>query len=235
MKKWITKKGIQIIQVLSGRSNVFLISNGLINILIDTSPKLFYLLLINRLNKFNIKNIDYLILTHTHYDHAANAFKIKQKYNCKIIVHKNESEYLGHGTNPIITGSNIFTKFFIDYFAPFFFKLKTYHGAAYDISINDNYRIPNLSFDLLILHTPGHSLGSVSVIVDNEIAFVGDTLFGMFKKSTLPPFINDFKQLISSWLKLLNTNCNLFLPAHGNKKDREQLQKCFNYYNKKIS
>ena len=37
MKTWTTRSGYRIIQILSGRSNVFLLTNGKINFLIDTS------------------------------------------------------------------------------------------------------------------------------------------------------------------------------------------------------
>ncbi|MBK7709835.1 MAG: hypothetical protein IPJ37_01830 [Bacteroidales bacterium] len=38
MKSWKTRSGIKILRMLSGRSNVFLLTNGSENILIDTSP-----------------------------------------------------------------------------------------------------------------------------------------------------------------------------------------------------
>ena len=70
MRIWETTSGNKIIQILSGRSNVFLLTNGEKNILIDTSPKLMWNTLVKRLKQLNVNRIDYLILTHTHYDHA---------------------------------------------------------------------------------------------------------------------------------------------------------------------
>ena len=39
MRTWATGNGEKITQILSGRSNVFLLTNGKKNILVDTSPK----------------------------------------------------------------------------------------------------------------------------------------------------------------------------------------------------
>jgi beta-lactamase superfamily II metal-dependent hydrolase len=73
LKTWKTKSGYNIIQLLSGRSNVFLLTNGGKNILIDTSPKYMWNKLQKRLAALNVNHLDYLILTHTHMDHAENS------------------------------------------------------------------------------------------------------------------------------------------------------------------
>lgn len=54
LKTWETKSGHKIIQVLSGRSNVFLLKNEGKNILVDTSTKYMWYLLKRRLNHLNI-------------------------------------------------------------------------------------------------------------------------------------------------------------------------------------
>jgi flavorubredoxin len=41
MKTWQTKSGYKVIQVLAGRSNVFLLTNGEQNILVDTAENSF--------------------------------------------------------------------------------------------------------------------------------------------------------------------------------------------------
>ena len=58
MKKWKTKSGIEAIQILSGRSNVFLLSNERKNILIDTSVKRLRNKLEKQLDLLGIKTVD---------------------------------------------------------------------------------------------------------------------------------------------------------------------------------
>jgi len=69
--------------------------------------------------------------------------------------------------------------------------------------------------------------GSICIVVNNEIAIAGDTLFGIFKNSAFPPFAYNTEKLIQSWEELLETGCNTFLPSHGHEKSREQLQSEF--------
>jgi glyoxylase-like metal-dependent hydrolase (beta-lactamase superfamily II) len=117
MKTWITKSGYKTIPILTGRSNVCILTNGKQNILIDTSVKSDWYKLDKVLMDLKINKIDYLILTHTHFDHAGNAFKIKEKYNSQVIVQKSGVDYLTSGDNIIPKGTNVFTRFLIKLFA----------------------------------------------------------------------------------------------------------------------
>ncbi|MDT8393214.1 MAG: hypothetical protein RQ761_05190 [Bacteroidales bacterium] len=75
---------------------------------------------------------------------------------------------------------------------------------------------------------------SLSVIVDNEIAIVGDALFGISRRSVMPPFANDRALMVKSWHKLLETGCNIFLPGHGSEVDRILLEYSYNRYKNKF-
>ncbi|HQG66246.1 MAG TPA: hypothetical protein PLA32_10755, partial [Smithella sp.] len=72
-----------------------------------------------------------------------------------------------------------------------------------------------------------------SVILENEIAIVGDALFGVFRGSVIPPFAADEKLMAASWGKLLKTGCFVYLPAHGTARDREALERQYEKYKRK--
>lgn len=228
MKIWETKSGYKIIQILSGRSNVFLLTNGEKNILIDTSPKFMWNSLEKRLKQLNVNRIDYLILTHTHYDHAENSSRIKEKYKAQVIVHKDEASYLTSGENIIPNGTNLITKTIVNLLARRFLSIARYEPCKYDILVNSVFELNEIGFNAYIMHTPGHTNGSMSVIIDNEIAIVGDTMFGVFKWSVFPPYANDIKQIVNSWGSLLETECSIFIPSHGTANDRLLVQKDYN-------
>gem|GEM_PF-1176900 len=75
-----------------------------------------------------------------------------------------------------------------------------------------------------ILYTPGHTVGSVSYIVDDEAALVGDTMINPFRMELRPPFADLPDRLPASWKVLLDTHCRYFLPAHGGVVGRELLE-----------
>ncbi len=86
MRSWKTKNGYEVSQVLSGRSNSYFISTERSNILVDTGKETVYNKLRKNIDllKLTDNKIALLILTHTHFDHCQNAYKIKEKENCKI-------------------------------------------------------------------------------------------------------------------------------------------------------
>jgi hydroxyacylglutathione hydrolase len=91
--------------------------------------------------------------------------------------------------------------------------------------VDDRFDLNEFGFNAYLMHNPGHTGGSMSLIVDDEIAIVGDAMFGVFKWSVFPPFAEDSAQMIKSWGKLLATNCSLFLPSHGSANIRMLVEK----------
>ncbi len=228
MKKWKTKSGIEVIQILSGRCNVFLLSNESKNILIDTSVKRLRNKLEKRLDSLGIKTIDYLILTHSHFDHAANAQWIKQRFNSKIIIQSKEEKYLSTGKNIIPKGTTFLTRPLINLLGKHLFHLFRYEPCKPDITVDSHYELTEFGKKLYLLHSPGHTIGSMSLIVDDEIAFVGDAMFGLLKWSVFPPYAEDVEMMIKSWGKLLETNCSEYIPSHGTANSRLLVKKDYN-------
>lgn len=223
MKTWQTKNGYRVIRVLGGRSNVFLTTNGTFNILIDTSPRNRLAKLQRNLEKLEVETIDYLILTHSHYDHAQNANWIRRRYKARVVVHCTEAQYLENGSNTIPQGTNPFTRFLVSRFGKWFAKMQRHEPCGVDIAVDSSFDLRKTGIPVYTLHTPGHSPGSMSVIVDDEIALVGDALFGVLRGSISPPFADDIGLMVRSWGTLLETQCSIFLPAHGNQRSRELL------------
>ena len=179
--------------------------------------------------------LDYLILTHTHYDHAENSKKIKEKYGTKIIVHKDEASCLTSGENILPDGTNAITKLIIRLLGAKLLSRFNYEPCQYDYLVDSVFDLNTMGFNAYIMHTPGHTIGSMSIIIDDNIALVGDTMFGVFKWSVFPPYANNIIQMIDSWGKLLKTNCLLFIPSHGSANSRTLVQKEYSKWIKKTS
>lgn len=228
MKRYETCSGTQVTVILSGRSNVFLLSAGGKNILIDSGPGRVWSTLKKRVRKLKIMTIDYLILTHSHFDHAGNAANIKKEYKAKVIIHEKEASVLESGENTIPKGTNFLTNTIVNLLGSLSSKLASYKSCSPDILVKEKLDLNEFGINGYIVHTPGHSPGSQSIIIDDEIAIVGDAMFGVFPGSVFPPFADDAILLVNSWGKLLQTNCRLFLPSHGTENKRELVEKDYN-------
>ncbi|HMK53402.1 MAG TPA: MBL fold metallo-hydrolase [Methanobacteriaceae archaeon] len=220
MKKWTTKGGCTIYQLLSGRGNSYLVKSANDSFLVDTGSKNSLKKLERKLDELTNEELSYLVLTHTHYDHTENAAWIREKYGAKIIVQKNEVKYLEKGDSPIPQGTMLVTKVLVAVGRKLK-RISRYPHVNPDLVVDDEYQLDS---NCRIIHTPGHTAGSISVIVDDEIALVGDAMFGIFW-GIFPPFADDVPVMIRSWGKLLETNCRVFLPGHGSEDSRELVEK----------
>lgn len=228
MKSWKTQSGYEIKRLLSGRSNVFLVIANNKSILVDTGPGSYWRKLDKRIEQLGIGRIDMLVLTHAHYDHASNSRRVKEKYGAIVYIQQQEAENLLNGENPEIHGTNVLTMLMTSLLGKTFLKMKRYIGCSAYVIVHDRYDFEGVGIHAYLIHTPGHSKGSISLIVDDEIAIIGDCMFGVKKSSVYPPFADNSHELISSWGKLIETGCTLFLPSHGKEKTRDQLIEEFN-------
>jgi glyoxylase-like metal-dependent hydrolase (beta-lactamase superfamily II) len=225
MRKWTTKNGFVIYRLLNSGCNVFLLTNNTSIIMVDTSIGFDWKTLHQRTKQAcQEKHLEALILTHTHFDHCANAAKVKERFNPQIIVHEKEAGYLQQGWSPLPRGTHFFNRILMDFVRKIKFPFQMFNPVQADIVVEDIYNFKALGFNAYAMHTPGHTAGSLSLIVDDEIALVGDTLVGYLKGHNCPAFADEPDQLVASWTRLLDTGCQLFLPAHGREIGRGELQ-----------
>ena len=96
-----------------------------------------------------------------------------------------------------------------------------------------------LSENLLVIPTPGHTKGSVCYLYKNKFLFTGDHLCFSRNLGHLIGFKNHCwysnEKLITSMEKLLNYDFSWILPEHGApffaepSKMKVELKKCINY------
>jgi glyoxylase-like metal-dependent hydrolase (beta-lactamase superfamily II) len=97
-----------------------------------------------------------------------------------------------------------------------FSHIGKYEPVKADIIVEDFLDLSPWNIDGKILHTPGHTNGSISVITGNTI-FAGDTFFNRGLKGTFPPFANNPIILLKTWQKLFDLGIKEIYPGHGPK------------------
>jgi len=225
MHLWESSGGVKVKFVLHGFYNAYLVSYKNIHILVDTGRKWKRAELIENLSKEldnRTSQLSYLFLTHTHYDHCDNAFAIKKRFGSKVIVQQIEDKFLQIGSTPLPKGTNIFTYMLTKMGNRFATSWYVYDKLKADILFDKELIIDNTDEKIKLIHTPGHSIGSSSMIIENEFAIVGDTMFGA-NKSVFPHFADDKKKLIKTWERLIDSECSFFFTGHGKPCKREQL------------
>lgn len=108
-------------------------------------------------------NIEKILLTHGHFDHMGAAEVLREKLIAPIYIYSSDGRYL---TDPRL---NLSANSGQPITVPHYEEL--YDGEIIHLKANSG-------FYLKVIHTPGHSPGSVTFYAPEEnAAFVGDTLY----------------------------------------------------------
>jgi hydroxyacylglutathione hydrolase len=228
MNIWNGRNGHTVFRVLRGRSNAYVVSNGTGRLLlVDTGRKRSKDDLFESLGLLGAtpETLVAVLLTHVHFDHVENAAEVQRRYGSSTIVHRDEAGYLASGDNAVVEGTVCVTRVVVRLFGGLLRRRSRYEAVEADCLVEGHYDLAALGFDACIIPTPGHTPGSLSLVVGDEVAIVGDALFGVFKGSVLPPYGADLPRMVKTWRLLLDTGASVFLPGHGSADDRELVER----------
>jgi hydroxyacylglutathione hydrolase len=164
-----------------------------------------------------LNEIELIILSHAHFDHAGNAYKLKEKTGAKIAIHQLDKGWLEAGQSLYPKGRTLLGKILssIGRSIPSI----NFTPVIPDIIVSDEgmsleeYGIPGR-----IIHTPGHTSGSTSVLLETGDALVGDLAMSarfMQFSPGLSIFAENEDNLASSLDRLINAGVKMIYPAHG--------------------
>ncbi len=176
----------------------------------------------------NHGEIKLLIHTHGHWDHIGSSQEIKDLTGAKTLLHQDDMHFLKAGKTIQPPGLTLWGKTVVgllNLISPFITpptcEIDIVAGNE-DISLFD-YGIPGT-----VIHTPGHSWGSVSVLLESGDVFVGDLAMNtlpMRLTPGLPIFGDDIELVKQSWRKLLEKGAKRVYPAHGKPFSAEIMRK----------
>lgn len=229
------------ITVLSlSKTNCYLIKADKGYLLIDCGYDYDKKIFLSRLNKnyIDIGDINYLFLTHHHDDHSGlTNYLTSMNKNLIVIAHKHAKDLLIKGENDKSRGGgflnkriSFLTSFYKRFHPNWTLKFPPFKSRKQDIFIenDDNTLLRQFGISGTILYTPGHSIDSMSILMDNGELFAGDATMNWLKwagTKYATMFITDIHSYYKSWEKIISYDAKVIYPAHGKPFNVDKMKK----------
>ncbi|ARU55478.1 beta-lactamase [Oleiphilus messinensis] len=176
-------------------------------------------------------DIKLIVITHAHIDHAGNAARLKVLTDAPIVAHKGDLAYF--------TGEKPMTFCATGWFGRLFFRTgaiqRAYDPFIPDILLDAKADYPLIGFGIpgSLIPTPGHTEGSISLLLESKQALVGDlvssgVLLGgicLTHKAKRPPFEDDPARVANHLETFVQNGATEFYMGHGGPLPHQEVER----------
>jgi glyoxylase-like metal-dependent hydrolase (beta-lactamase superfamily II) len=168
-------------------------------------------------------NLMLVVLTHGDNDHVANSVFIREKYKTKIAMHTGDLQLVENPTMEKVMRSfnyrSIIYKIIFQIMKKPIKKitnkiLSDFKTFKPDVLIDEGCSLIEYGFEAKILYIPGHTEGSIGILMANGDLVAGDTFINI-KKPDIAANAYDLRTLKKSVDRLKALNINTIYPGHG--------------------
>jgi glyoxylase-like metal-dependent hydrolase (beta-lactamase superfamily II) len=182
-------------------------------VLIDTGSKQIRKNLLAQLERAGCKpgGLKLIILTHGDFDHIGNAAYLSKHYGTRIAMHKFDAGMAEQGD---MFSNRKQPNIFIRKLIPIFTGFGKSSRFSPDLLLDDGDDLNPYGLDAKIVLIPGHSKGSIGVLMANGDLFCGDLLVST-NGPALNGLIDDITAAKESVKILVRLNVKMVYPGHG--------------------
>ena len=203
--------------------NVFLVHDGGEGALVDSGfgDEKSVCVRLDFLKEHADVRVKYIILTHHHFDHSSGAAQLRTATGAQVLLHPTEVPFLREWNSdapqdleaPAGEDATEEQRKMAEAIARFREQAAEAEPVV-EMKEGDAFKVGSL--EVRIVHTPGHTLGSVCIYMPAEKAlFTGDTAQGMGSVAVSPPPHGDMALYLQSLERLKTLGAAVMLPGHG--------------------
>jgi len=113
-----------------------------------------------------------ILLTHGHSDHAGCAAELKRRSGVNVALHVGDVGLVRQGENGVLAPTSPLARFIRP------FVNEPFEAFEPDVVFRDGFSLEPFGVKGRVLATPGHTMGSASVVLNSGEAVIGDVLRG---------------------------------------------------------
>ena len=201
-----------ITRIKGGTDNCYIVSNGEDAILFDTASANNLQQVKDECSKYNMKLI---VLSHPHFDHAENAEELSKYFNIPVAYNeKDDNIFDDYNSQPL-------KSYGIVGFVVLKMSLKvlaetkvTRPENRFFVKEGDTFEDYGFS-DIKVVELPGHSRGSIGLLVSDDALLVGDALDNWIKPG-VGHLYTDLELLKGTSEKIRSYGKRTYYYGHGN-------------------
>ena len=197
---------VDILTINCGFVNCYLLKNGDSTILVDTGGKGGEQKIIAAMSRFDISPdaLKLIIITHGHADHAGGCAYFRERGQVKVGVNPKDRIVTKKLKGDTVMGGVM----------AFFTNLAKPVTVEPDIALTDGMTLAEYGVPGKIIELPGHTDGSIAILLDDGRFIAGDVFFN-FSKPTLPHIAVDFDAMNKNRERLNELGITKVYPGHG--------------------
>jgi hydroxyacylglutathione hydrolase len=169
--------------------------------------------ILKHLQKFSGKPLRLIIITHGHFDHYGSAGELKGLTGAPIAIHGADAKDMEEGRTslPLVHGLGRIGKFLLP-LAEFVTSPKPTHA---DILLHDGDSLTKYGLPAIVVATPGHTPGSISILLDNGTAFTGDLVVTSPRLDCQCFFASSWRDLDTSLIRMQKLRPKQVFSGHS--------------------
>lgn len=220
---------MKIFQIKLSFSNAYLIS-GRKTAIVDTGMPGEEMKILRAAERAGIKTNDISLILHTHghVDHAGSTAALAKILGVPTAVHSADEGMMRAGRMSPLTPLRLESRMILP------LVNRPFPPVVSDLFVDDSFDLSDFGVEGRILPTPGHTAGSISVLLPDGAAVVGDVMMGGYMGGNLfgsrpnyHYFADDLNAVRDSIHTLLATGVKTFFVGHGGPLQRANVEKQF--------
>ncbi len=200
------------------------------SILIDSGYPDYERLVLQRCHEQGVdpQSIALILLTHAHPDHIGSAKALRELTGAPIAIHHADADAARTGRF-----GRMIPRTWLGWLTSLAANVQCFPGGCTfepDILFAGDGDLSQYGVDAHVLHTPGHTPGSLSLQLASGEAIVGDAIMPAFprlSKPSYPIYADDLEQVHESVAKILAHDPLIIYTAHGGPMDPTDVRRFY--------